>query len=53
MFQIQQKTAFQWEPIAEGDFDSEESAMSALSELETNLGWQDLRIVETKEDNAR
>lgn len=44
-YTIQQRTQYQYEPIQEGDFDSAEAAISAMHELENNLGWRNLRIV--------
>jgi len=35
-----------WIDVPEGDFDSEQEAAEALRDLERNLGWRDLRIVE-------
>jgi len=46
MFEIQQQTKYLWEVISEGEFETREEAEAAVSELEKNLGWEGLRIVE-------
>ena len=46
MFTIQSRSSFQFEPVAEGDFETLAEAKSALAELESNLGWRGLRIVD-------
>lgn len=42
-----------WEPVPEGEFETLEEAQEAMSDVETNLGWRDLRISrETTNDNV-
>lgn len=49
---IEQHTGYQFEPLADGEFVSLEEAESAMTELETGLGWRNMRIVkETSEGN--
>ena len=43
-YYIEQKTQYQWEVIPEGDFSSLNEALSGMRELETNLGWRNLRV---------
>ena len=45
IYSIQQHTGYQYEPILEGDFETAEAAIAAMRELETDLGWRDLRVV--------
>lgn len=45
MYEIQQHTGYQWEPVAEGEFTTEAEAIAGMKDLETNLGWRDLRAV--------
>lgn len=52
-YSIQQLTKYQYEPIAEGYYDSMSDAIAAMRDLEANLGWRNLRVVEQYEtDNA-
>lgn len=42
-----------WEPVPQGEFETLESAQKAMAEVETNLGWRDLRISrETTDENV-
>lgn len=45
IYTIEQHTGYQWEAILEGDFETAEAAIAAMRELETDLGWRDLRVV--------
>ena len=54
-FVIEQNTynRSNWEPVPEGEFETLEAAQMAMSDVETNLGWRDLRISrETTRDNV-
>ena len=44
---IEQFTGYQFEPIPEGDFDTEEEATKVMQILENNLGWSDMRVSRT------
>ena len=35
-----------WEPLDNGEFDTLEGAQAAMAELERDLGWTGMRIVE-------
>ena len=50
-FIIEQFTGHQYEPIAEGEFDSQEAAVNGMKELESECGWRDMRVV--KDDGPR
>lgn len=42
-----------WEPVPEGEFETLAEAQKAMAEVETNLGWRDLRISrETTDENV-
>lgn len=42
-----------WEPVQEGEFETLAGAQKAMVEVETNLGWRDLRISrETTDENV-
>ena len=47
IYEIQDCHDGNWETITEGEFHDFDMAVSALRELEFNLGWRGLRIVET------
>lgn len=38
-----------WEPLDNGAFDTQPQAEAAMRELETNLGWRGLRVVQVIE----
>lgn len=44
-YTIQQYTGHQYEAIQDGDFETAKAAIAGMRELETNLGWRDLRVV--------
>lgn len=46
-YEIQGCYSGNWETIPEGEFDNFEAAEAAMRELENELGWRGLRIVET------
>lgn len=35
-----------WEPVPEGDFETAEAAFAAVEDLQDNLGWNSLRVVD-------
>jgi hypothetical protein len=39
--------ANQYEPLPEGEFDTEQGALSAMQDLEANCGFTGLRIVDS------
>jgi hypothetical protein len=43
---IESRTQYQYEPIPEGEFSSAEAAIAGMRELESNLGWRNLRVVD-------
>lgn len=43
-FTIEQH-AGQWEPIPEGNFETQDAALAAMRDLEESMGWRDLRVV--------
>lgn len=45
-YRIEHHTGHQWEPIPEGEFSRLEAACEARLDLENNLGWHGMRIVE-------
>lgn len=47
IYEIQDCHDGHWETIPEGEFNDFDMAESAMRELEFNLGWRGLRIVET------
>ncbi|MGU5635187.1 hypothetical protein ACV1DV_06500 [Aeromonas veronii] len=46
-YTIEQFTGRQYEPIPEGDFDSQEQAVNSMKELEYELGWKSMRVVDS------
>lgn len=50
-YTVQQHTGYQYEAIKEADFETAEAAIAGMRELETNLGWRDMRVV--KDEGAR
>lgn len=44
------KHANQYEPLPEGEFDTEQAALSAMRELEESCGFTDLRVVDSEGD---
>lgn len=54
---MQQKTAYGiWEPVPEGEFETADEAVAGMRELESAMGWRDLRVIEqletVREDGA-
>ena len=47
VYVIEQFTGYQFEPIPEGEFDTEEEATEAIQKLENELGWSDMRVSRT------
>lgn len=43
---VEQHTGYQYEPIPEGDFDCKEAAINGMRELEAELGWRNMRVVD-------
>ncbi|EFV9547688.1 hypothetical protein GB989_04850 [Shigella sonnei] len=48
---IEQHTGYQYEPIPDGEFDSQEAAINGMRELESECGFRDMRVV--KDDGPR
>lgn len=44
IYVIEQFTGYQFEPIPECEFDTEEEATKAMQTLENDLGWSDMRV---------
>ena len=44
---IEQFTGYQFEPIPEGEFATEDEAIKAMQILENDLGWSDMRVSQT------
>lgn len=42
---VQQHTGHQFEVVENGEFATQAEAVAAVQELETNLGWRDMRVV--------
>ena len=47
VYVIEPFTGYQFEPIPEGEFDTEEEAIKAMQILETDLGWSYMRVSRT------
>ena len=47
VYVIEQFTGYQFEPIPEGEFDTEEEATEAMQKLENDLCWSGLRVSRT------
>lgn len=45
MYEVQQQTEYQWEPMVDGEFETEAEAIAGLESLEHDLGWRDMRVV--------
>lgn len=45
MYEVQQQTEYQWEPMVEGEFETEAEAIAGMENLERDLGWRDMRVV--------
>ena len=54
MYEVQQHTGYQWEPMTEGEFATDAEAIAAMEALEAEFGWRDLRVVKQilSEDGA-
>lgn len=35
-----------WEPVPQGEFETAEAAFAAVTDLQDNLGWNSLRVVD-------
>ena len=45
-YEIQQHTGYQFEPVPNGDFETADGAIAGMNELESELEWRDLRVIE-------